>query len=245
MYREVEEASLVAWPGLRQITLDGWQLRAARGYTRRANSVQALGPSTRALAEKILECERWYAAARLRCVFRITPFSEPSLEDHLIGRGYVEEGRSHVMVRALADDGPLEDAAELELTEWIATYARLSGLAAPHDALEALVRAIPVQRVTMCVRGERGHVVSVGMGVLDGPAFGLFDLVTAAEARGRGHGSRLIAGLLGWARTRGAAQAYLQVLESNEGARRLYTRLGFRRAYDYWYRVRPEPPTLT
>jgi ribosomal protein S18 acetylase RimI-like enzyme len=239
MYREIEEAALAAWPGLRQVTMDGWLLRAAEGYTRRANSVQPLGPSTRALAEKVQECERWYAAVQLRCLFRITPFCEPGLEDYLERRGYVEDGRSQVMVRPLADTAAGE-AEELELTEWVATYARFSRLDTP-GALDALVRAIPLERVTTCVRDERGLVVSVGMGVLAGTVFGLFDLVTDPEARGNGHGRRLIGELLGWARARGAAQAYLQVLESNEGARRLYTMLGFRRAYDYWYRVRPDP----
>jgi N-acetylglutamate synthase len=241
LYREVEDASLTAWPGLREVPLDGWVLRASQGYTRRANSVQSLGPSTRPLPDKVLECERWYADERLRCAFRITPFSEPRLESHLEERGYLEEGRSQVMVRPLDAVAPAGECEVLELPAWIAEYARLSRLATPHGALEALVRRIPVQRVTTCVRDRAGRVVSVGMGVLDGPAFGLFDLVTDPDARSRGHGRRLIAGLLAWARAQGAARGYLQVLESNEGARSLYARLGFRRAYDYWYRVLPTP----
>jgi hypothetical protein len=210
VYREVEEAALTAWPPLRQLALDGWQLRASEGYTRRANSVQALGASTRSLPDKVVECERWYAAERLRCAFRITPFSEARLEDFLEERGYSEEARSHVMVRPLGDADAAPDPEELELAIWLAEYARLSRLPTPPRALEPLVRSIPVERVTACVRDRSGRVVSVGMGVLDGPAF-----------------------------------AYLQVLEGNEGARSLYVRLGFRRAYDYWYRVRPEPPTST
>ena len=244
MYREVEEAALTAWPALRQVSLDGWLLRASEGYTRRANSVQALSTSGaaggEALGERVLECERWYASERLRCAFRITPFSEAGLEEYLEGRGYAEEGRSHVMVRPLADPDAAHEPDELELGRWLGEYARLSHLSTPPRALEPLVRSIPVERVTACVRDRGGRVLSVGMGVLDGPAFGLFDLVTDADARSRGHGRRLIAGLLGWARIRGAARAYLQVLESNDDARRLYVRLGFRRAYDYWYRVRPE-----
>jgi ribosomal protein S18 acetylase RimI-like enzyme len=245
VYREVEEASLTAWPGVRQVPLDGWLLRASDGYTRRANSVQSLGASTLALPDKVVECERWYGAERLRCAFRITPFSDPRLDDYLVERGYEEEGRSHVMVRALDDASADRGTDELDLSGWVAEYARLSQLPAPPRVLEPLLRSIPVQRVHACVRDDGLCVVSVGMGVLDGPAFGLFGLVTEAEARSRGHGRRLVAELLAWARARGATRAYLQVAEANEGARSLYSRLGFRRAYDYWYRVRPEPPTST
>ena len=241
VYREVEEAALTAWPGLRQVSLDGWLLRASEGYTRRANSVQTLGASTRELMDKVTECERWYAAERLRCAFRITPFSDGRLEDYLEGRGYAEEGRTHVMVRPLVDADAAHGAETMELGNWLGHYARLSQLPTPPEALEPLVRSIPVERVTVCVRDRGGRVVSVGMGVLDGPAVGLFDLVTDPEVRSRGHGRRLIAGLLGWARARDAERAYLQCLESNDDARRLYVRVGFRRAYDYWYRVRPEP----
>jgi ribosomal protein S18 acetylase RimI-like enzyme len=245
VYREVEEASLAAWPGLRQVSLDGWLLRASEGYTRRANSVQALSASSPAVADilvqRVAECERWYASERLRCAFRITPFSEAGLEDCLEARGYGQEGKSHVMMRPLAEPDRAPEPEVLELGSWLADYARLSQLPTPPRVLEPLVRSIPVERVTACVRDRAGRVVSVGMGVLDGPAFGLFDLVTDPGARSRGHGRRLISGLLAWARIRGAARAYLQVLESNDDARRLYVRLGFRRAYDYWYRVRPEP----
>ncbi|MSR35577.1 MAG: GNAT family N-acetyltransferase [Gemmatimonadetes bacterium] len=180
--------------------------------------MQALGPSTRALPEKIDACERWYAAAGIPCLFRITPFTDPALEGHLDERGYVRDGRSHVMVRALDDGDRADEPETLELAEWIEIYARLSQLPAVPRALEALLRSAGPRRVLACVRDRHGAPVSVGMGALDGAAFGLFDLVTRAGARGRGHGRRLIGSLLSWARAHGATSAYLQVLQSNERA---------------------------
>jgi GNAT superfamily N-acetyltransferase len=43
--------------------------------------------------------------------------------------------------------------------------------------------------------------------------------------------------MLQWAREHGATQAYLQVVQRNTPARRVYTKVGFQEAYRYWYRI--------
>jgi hypothetical protein len=45
---------------LQTVLYDGWLLNFANGYTRRANSVQTLYPSTLDLEEKIDYCEALY-----------------------------------------------------------------------------------------------------------------------------------------------------------------------------------------
>jgi RimJ/RimL family protein N-acetyltransferase len=48
-----------------------------------------------------------------------------------------------------------------------------------------------------------------------------------------------MAGLLARAADAGAHTVYLQVVEANSAARRLYDGLGFAAAYRYWYRMAP------
>jgi GNAT superfamily N-acetyltransferase len=74
--------------------------------------------------------------------------------------------------------------------------------------------------------------------VLHGGLLGLFDLVTGTAYRGRGFGGELLQRALAWGRRAGADEAYLQVVETNLGAMRLYERAGFETVYRYHYRER-------
>ena len=51
--RRIEEAALNSWPALKQVWFDGWALRFANGYTKRANSVNCIHDSTLDLESKI------------------------------------------------------------------------------------------------------------------------------------------------------------------------------------------------
>ena len=102
-------------------------------------------------------------------------------------------------------------------------------------ALSAVALALPHHAVV--VRDRNGAVVCGGQVAVDGALAGLYDIFTLAEARGRGLAERLCRHLLGHARRLGADAGYLQVDAGNDGARRLYRRIGFRDAYPYHYRT--------
>ena len=69
LYRRLEEVALNAWPALQQMLFDGWLLRFARGYTKRANSINALYDSRLDVATKIAACERTYMPRASRLCF--------------------------------------------------------------------------------------------------------------------------------------------------------------------------------
>ena len=68
IHRHLEELTLNAWPSLASLVYDGWILCFSNAYTRRANSVHPLYPSSLDLADKIATCESMYAARGLETV---------------------------------------------------------------------------------------------------------------------------------------------------------------------------------
>lgn len=248
--QRIEEAALNSWPALQQLLYDGWVLRFADGYTKRANSVSVVYPSRGDPAAKIARCEALYRARGLPPIFRLTPLSPPEELDPLLQeRGYTVLEPSRVLWLDLADPMryPLDDEGRMQahrLEDWLTLYGRLSGTVRASDAHAAILRAMVPERIHAAWHDARGRGVSCALGVLEGDCLGLFDLVTAAGERRRGYATRLVCAMLEWARERGGRLAYLQVPEANAAAQELYRRIGFADAYTYWYRV-PGPPGET
>jgi GNAT superfamily N-acetyltransferase len=242
MLRRIERASLRAWPGVESVRFEGWELRFSGGFTRRANSVQPLAAAARpTLAARVSHCEAWYAARGVDSVFRLTTLTDPGLDGYLAERGYARANPTAVLYREVpghdVESGP-GTLAEREVGPWLESYAAVSGLST--RALESMRRilaaALPRQRFGVLVVDEQS--VCCGLAVVDDGLVGLFDIVTAPAQRRRGHGASLVAGLLRWGAEAGSRIAYLQVVRANLPALRLYEKLGFEPAYEYWYRVK-------
>jgi len=249
--RRIEVAALGAWPALTDTDFDGWRLRFADGYTRRANSITPLGPSRLALPDKIATCERLYAERGLPAIFRLTPFAPPELDGLLAARGYRLGDRSEVRARPLGPAAPPLPGARVARTAvaiavrahglepWLDIFATLGGgSAANRSAHRRVLAAVPGTRRLLALWAD-GRPVACGMAVLHDAMLGLFDLVTATDSRNRGFGSELLRRALRWGARAGAAEAYLQVLDRNAIAARIYARAGFQVVYLYHYR---EPP---
>ncbi len=243
LLQRVEEASLNAAQPREQLLVDGWLLRFSPGKARRARSVQAIAAGTLPLADKLALCRRWYERFRLPMLVRVTPFSQPaSLDDRLADAGFVGYDETRVMTCNLAGSASGEGSLtlrEVDVAAFAETVGQLRG--SPPSQIDAHRRRLldgPLLASTARLIGVGADNVPrvAGQVVVEGDLAGLYDIVTAAAARGRGHAGALSRRLLDAAVALGARTAYLQVDAGNAPARQIYSKLGFVDRYAYWYR---------
>ena len=247
--RRVELAALRAWPALEQWDDDGWLLRFAEGYTKRANSVTPLQPCSDAMADRVAQCEALYRQRGLPPIFRlVAPLVPAELDAHLERRGYALVDPTLVLSAPLhalslpAPSFPLHSMDDIDA--WLRAHKAVSGTAlqATHGRILAAIEG----RLLLATMQEEGEPVACALAVVENGLVGLFDLAVAPAWRRQGLARALMIGLLHGAHDVGAQRAYLQVVEGNGPARELYQALGMRELYRYWYRVGPfQAPNLT
>jgi ribosomal protein S18 acetylase RimI-like enzyme len=236
--RLYEELSLNAHPALQQQLYDGWVLRFAGGYTGRANSVNPLYPACLDVGEKVAVCELLYHSRGLRTLFKLTE-AAGSLDELLAARGYTVRTPTLLMTATLQ---PMDTNPGICLEagispSWQEASFALHGTTERDRAIAAvMLSSIPGLTLTASLK-ENSETVAIGRAVLERGYVGLYDIMTAPAHRGRGLGGQICTALLEAARQRGAANAYLQVVEDNVPARALYKGLGYKARYRYWYRA--------
>ncbi len=247
--QKIEELALNAWPGLQTYVYDGWVMRLAEGYTKRANSVTPLygGSGVFGLEEKVERCEAVYQGLKRPqpVIFRIPSFvaDAQALDAFLEARGYERLDETVVMGLDL-EEAEFEQSRRAVmmpddrggLEAWLRLYSHLSQ-SKMGQAHESILRQILGERCLMQLTAAR-EVVACGLGVYDDGYVGLFDIVTAEAHRRQGYGRELVESLLGWGILCDALYAYLQVVAENKPAVTLYQKLGFEEVYRYWYRVK-------
>lgn len=255
LIEQVERAGLRASQPPEQLELDGWLLRRLPGKAKRARCVNALAEGERSLDEKLATCARLYREAGLPLYVRVTPFSEPSgLDAALHARGWRLHDPTRVLVHpALAQlphiDAPadvVEQAADA--STYAAAVGALRGSSPGEMAAHALrLRASPApytgwiwHEATAVPTAAPGPALACAQVARDGALAGLYDVFTAAPARGRGLATALCASVLRRAHAAGAGVGYLQVDAGNAAALKVYERLGFVDVYGYHYRLAPE-----
>jgi GNAT superfamily N-acetyltransferase len=253
--KQLEELSLQQWPALITDDMDGWALRMANGYTKRANCISTLHYTRKVTAQNTLaniaSCEYKYTAIKQPTIFKITPFSEPQLDDLLAQLDYELVDPSLVLTLQLeqfvhhAPTMKQSHAKELTFTIdehislcWLEQYCQLTGVNPRFiPTMIDMIAAMPGQvLLARCLLND--EVVALAMAVIDQGIVGLYDVVTADSYRNLGLCSYLLSHLLLQCKQQGARYSYLAVVESNETAKHVYSKLGYQLAYRYWYRIK-------
>jgi ribosomal protein S18 acetylase RimI-like enzyme len=240
-----------AWPALVDERLGQWRLRAADGFTGRANSALTTGDPGCPIPEALATIVAFAARHAITPAAHVTVGSDTERDIRTAGWQLAEDhpggAESAVMVGPLPD-GALPDGA-------------LPDGALPNEALpdrEALGEVVDkpspqwwelaVGEPTPAQRHVLGTGPLLGFGYVEGAAvvrgcivdstLHISRLAVRPELRRQGIARRLLAALGMWARDCGARDAVLQVAVHNEAAIRLYEGLGFAEHHRYRY-LRP------
>lgn len=223
--------------------------RAARGVTKRANSVLPAGEV--ADVESAIDAAEHFAAAQgIPPLFQLSPASRPSdLGERLGARGYAPVDPTLVLTGSVQTalvrlgDGPEAEPADEPAAAWLDAWWSVDGRGGAEELSVARRILTGTASRYASVRGEDGVSDAVGRLAYatapDGtPWVGLFALATRPRARRRGHARTIIRALLREAQDRGVERLWIQVLADNTGARALYAELGCEPAsrYAYWRR---------
>jgi GNAT superfamily N-acetyltransferase len=238
--RALESRAFRAWPALETRIEHGWVQRLSGGYTKRANSINALEPIASMTDALKGELEAPYRAAGLPPIWRLTPLAPTGTDALLAEAGYRRIDESLVQRALLNDRFAADPEVRIEPSPsgaWLAGFAALSPVAPEHlETMARMLRAIAAP-VGFARVEDSGHPVAFALGVVDGDHVGLFDVLVAPQARRRGLARRLTQSIGAWGRAHGARFAYLQVVATNQAALPLYAETGFHTVYSYAYRV--------
>ncbi|MBE3074515.1 MAG: GNAT family N-acetyltransferase [Actinobacteria bacterium] len=246
---DLERIMVEGWPPVERAELGGWLLRAAAGFTGRANSVLPLGDPGMSLSEAVDRCESWYDERGLRHLFALFgpegfAVEEDPLAQELLGRAYEPFNTTEVLTtatRALPSEIPHLSGARVLLESapspsWWDAFVQSRRPdhtnATPADA-RAVLSGSPDQLFASLE--VDGVVIGVARVAFAHTWAGVSALHVAQDHRRTGVAGQLIGALADASRSRGIRSMYLQVAQANSPARGLFERLGFSTHHEYRY----------
>ncbi|MFD3451871.1 GNAT family N-acetyltransferase [Streptomyces sp. NPDC058691] len=244
--RELQESAARCWPAPETGRLGAWTLRAAGGFTRRANSALPLGEPGMPLQAAAEAVARWYGERGLPAYVQVTTGGDEgdeTLARSLDALGWTAEGHALLRTAPLAPLADLPGAERVRLSReadagWLARYHRTGGLG---DAALAVLTGGPSVWLASVPGAASGPPAAIGRCAVDGRWASFAAVETDPGLRRSGLATAVTAALARKALDEGASGAYVQVETDNEGARALWDRLGFGTHHAYHYRRGPRP----
>jgi ribosomal protein S18 acetylase RimI-like enzyme len=243
----VERACRNAWPALRTVWLDDWQLRLGEGLTRRANSANPLRPDYRDRAALVAACEALYSSHEQPAIFRLPTIIDPALDRRLAALGYESEGESLALYGEIAGVVAAADPAVQLLAqpgeEWFAAMSLLQGYSEGQGrTYRRIVAALAVPAVFALLTVD-GEPAALAYGALSEGLLCYESVVADRRRRRQGLARRIVSSLAAWGGEQGIEGVCLDVEAASLGALALYERIGLKTEL-YRYHYRRQPPVL-
>ncbi|MET9697911.1 GNAT family N-acetyltransferase [Streptomyces sp. NPDC006529] len=232
-FEELARAGARAWQPLESEALGGWTLRAAAGFTRRANSALPLGDPGMPVEEALARVKAWYAERGLPAYVQAATGALGTQEllcAELERLGWTREVSAEVRTASLAPLGDLDaDVRAVELSrtcdeEWLGRYGRTGALA-------PVARQVLSAGPSVWFAQVPGR--AIGRCVVDGRWASFAAVEVDPAHRREGLATAVMTALARRALDEGASAAWLQVESENPGALALYDRLGFAAHHAY------------
>ena len=270
---DLEQRAALGWRAPEEEWLGDWLLRAADGFTGRANSALATGHPGCPLDQAARAVQDWYQARRLPAMIAIPhPAGRPQaipLDGFLAGLGWGVRVRTATVMTAQA--GQVTGAARTVLSGRGAAGLAGGSPAAPAEmplgvemnpepseewlalyhyggqpGLPPIARQVLISAPWQAFASIRdgGQMIAIGRVAVAADWAGLTAIEVAPGYRRRGLATVVTAALAAQAAAHGAEHVYLQVEDDNEAARLLYRGIGFAAHHDYHYRIAPERQSL-
>jgi GNAT superfamily N-acetyltransferase len=233
-----------AWPSFDYQLYDGWLLRLAKGYSKRANSATPLSRGASLDEGLLAHMIEHFLAENVRPTFRLNSLEDDGVDAFLAGQGFQAIEPTSVLARVLPDDCTLDPAMTIEpqaTLRWVRETARAYGGDKANDEILWKIVMRIRQKAAFATLHLDERPVAWGLAVLERGWIGLYDIVVEPELRGIGLGRRMVSSLLAWGAEQGASHVYLQVRDDNTVAQGLYRSLELERVYGYTHRVMSGP----
>lgn len=216
----------------------GWMLRAAGGFTARANSALPLGDPGVPDDEAVAEVRSWYAERGLVPTIQLPLPLHVGWDDDPFARSLTEDGwgrsKEALVLTARLTDVPIPEGGGVEVSEvltdeWVGAA---DPRAAEHgDVARAVLEASSGPRFLLAREGD--EVVGAARASVGDGWTGVFSVRVRTERRERGLGRQLTAAAAATGAAEGASLVYLQVEEDNAPALALYRSMGFTEHHRY------------
>jgi GNAT superfamily N-acetyltransferase len=232
------------WQGLEQERLGNWLMRAAGGYTGRANSVLPVGDPGIPLTSALTAVSAWYDARGLPPQIQVPLPAQAELDTALADLGWTAGPPVDVMVTDVARlsmtsrpaASTLIDVRTVPDAAWLAAF-RYGDRPLPAELTQMMTNA--EHPVFVSAREADGATVAIARGALTPQWLGITAVEVVAHRRRQGLGHQVIGALAEYAAALSTRHVYLQVAQDNAPALGLYRQLGFARHHSYHYRRAP------